>query len=233
MTPSASETKSRSRGSSASRTPTRLPGGFTTDDFGEFVPAEVTVIDSSSGLVPVTNANGVTIGTVQLPGNVQGALVVSSDTHAEVIDAVASIVLDVTVVGENGELITEFDDPIELCFNSDESKDDVSLGFYNDDNEWECEDYCLESTDSGVCGETKHLASFALLLDSGAGSSDECGSGSTDYLYVYLSAGAVGLAVITIVVFVVLLEVRVRVKAAQLNESFRSMNRSVNSLSTD
>ena len=192
------------------------------------------MIDPSEArpLVPVTNVEGQRVGTVSLPTDIRGTLVVGSDTTAEVIDDVVSLVLDVTVVGESGELITSFDDPIELCFETDQNEGDVCLGFYNENEEWECEDYCLQSTSDGVCGETDHLTSFALLLDSSAGSSDKCGSASTDYTYVYLSAGFVVFAVIVVVVGLIIAEARIRVKMRVREESFRSIERT-GALSSD
>lgn len=176
-------------------------------------------------MIPVTGENGERVGSVSLPSDISGTLVVSSDTTAEVIDDVVSLVLDVTVVGGSGELITSFDDPIELCFQTNESEGDVCLGFYNDNEEWECEDYCLESTSEGVCGETNHLTSFALLLDSSAGSDDKCGSASTDYMYVYLSVGFVLFAVIVVVIGALIGEYRLRARLKGREQSFRSIER--------
>lgn len=192
------------------------------------------MIDSAQGrpLVPVTSSDGQRVGTVALPTDIRGTLVVESDTEAEVIEEVVSLVLDVTVVGENGELITSFDEPIELCFETDQSEGDVCLGFYNDNEEWECEDYCLESTSEGVCGETRHLTSFALLLDSSAGSADKCGSGSTDYLYVYLSVSFVVAALIVVVIGALIGEYQLRSRLKFRERSLRSIEKT-GALSTD
>lgn len=195
------------------------------------VPTEVTMFDGSEvdRFVPVRDTDGGQVGSVLLPQDTVGALVISSDTDAVPISAVVSIIVDVTVIGANGELITEFDDPIEICFETDEDEGDVCLGFYNEEGNWECEDFCLEATNDGVCGETDHLTSFALLLDSSAGSGDKCGSESTNYVIAYLSIAFISAAIVAVIVLAVLVEIRLRVKAYMLENEFRTMERGATS----
>lgn len=162
--------------------------------------------------VVVEDTVGRPVGSVSVPPTGPGVLVVSGESDdVVIIPQVSSIVIDITVLDTDGNTVTSFDDPFEICFSSDEhGSGDVCLGFFNSDGEWECEDYCLEDTGDSLCGESRHLTNFALLLDSEAGSSSRCGSSSQDYLYIYLSVASVGAAVCIIILAAVMIEVRIR-----------------------
>lgn len=181
--------------------------------------------DQNTGPVPVRDTDGQEVGSVKPPPGVEGVLVVQgSDPSIEYISQVVSIALDVTIRGTDGKEQTQFSDDIEICISTEGfDSDDVCLGFYNDDNEWECEDYCVdESTNEDgqkqICGGTKHLTNFALLLSSEANSSARCGSSSDNLLYVYLSVAFVGAAICIVVMAVVLIEVRLRYGVRKTNK---------------
>ena len=90
-------------------------------------------------------------------------------------------IIDVTIYDANGIAVQPQND-IEICFHGTET-DDPCLGVLNElNNEWECEDACLEEDNDGMyCGNTPHLSRFTLLLDPGGISGNErCGSDSWD-----------------------------------------------------
>ena len=183
-------------------------------------------------MVPIQGRAGEQVGSVTLPDGTSGALVISGGEEVVIIDAVVSMIVDVTLVSDSGEEITDFDDPIEICFETDEDEGDVCLGFFNDDQKWECEDYCLDAKDGSLCGETEHLTNFALLL-SNVDSSDRCGSGSTNYVILYLSIALVVVAILSVVVVAVTFEVRVRWNSLVLENTFRDLERNTGGLTTD
>lgn len=164
---------------------------------------------------------------MSVPDGTEGVLVITTNEELPVTPEVSSFVLDVTVLNESGEEVTKFEEPLQLCFASSFSVDEVCLGFYNSKGEWECEDYCLTNEGSGVCGMTDHLTNFALLLDSSAGSDEKCGSESTDYLIIYLSIAFVGLAVCIVVAAIVVYEARHRWVIAEREASFRSIGKDI------
>ena len=90
-------------------------------------------------------------------------------------------IIDVTIVDENGVSLQPQGD-IEICIDSNGvDSDNPCLGFFNElNNEWECEDTCLEEDNKGLyCGITSHLSRFTLLLDPGGTTGNErCGSDS-------------------------------------------------------
>lgn len=167
---------------------------------------------TSSAPIVVEDTVGRSVGSVAAPPTGPGVLVVSGESEDVVIvPEVSSIVLDITVLDTDGNSVTSFDEPFEICFSSDEhGSGDVCLGFFNSDGKWECEDYCLEESNDGLCGQSRHLTNFALLLDSEAGSESRCGSGSEDYLYIYLSVAFVCAAVFIVIVAAVAIEIKIR-----------------------
>jgi hypothetical protein len=173
----------------------------------------------------VLDTDGTEVGSVKPPPDVEGVLVVQgSDTTVDYVPEVVSVALDVTIRSADGQEQTNFADDIEICFSTEGfDGDDVCLGFYTDKGTWECEDYCMDSStdadgQSQVCGGTKHLTNFALLLNNEAGSSSRCGSSSTDYLLVYLSIAFVGVAICIVVFAVVLIELRLRYSVRQTSK---------------
>ena len=73
---------------------------------------------------------------------------------------------------------------IEICFpQGDTSKKDSCLGYIDETQSppvWKCEDRCLKSKKENLCGKTKHLTNFALLLG-GMAKGGDC---SDNYGYV-------------------------------------------------
>ena len=157
----------------------------------------------------IVNGNGNPIGSVTLPEGVEGDLAI------QVIDIGLEFpVLDITL-SANGNLITQFDDPVEICFDvppeyNDIEVDEACLSFLNEDTgEFECQDKCLETNDSQICGETDHFTSFSILLDGGGSS---CGSDDELDTYFWLSLGFVGGAVYCIIFAMLLLEFKIRTR---------------------
>lgn len=183
--------------------------------------------------VVVQDTIGRPVGTVSVPSTGPGVLVVSGESEDVVIvPEVSSIVFDITVLDNDGNSVTSFDEPFEICFSSDEhGSGDVCLGFFNSDGEWECEDYCLEESDGRLCGESRHLTNFALLLSSEAGSSSKCGSDSQDFLYIYLSVAFVGAALCFVILAAVLIEIKIR-RSTQNTDTRLTYNSSRHSIPT-
>lgn len=89
----------------------------------------------------------------------------------------ASSVIDVTLIDENGNTVSQLDNDVEICLRPTPGADTSTscLGYLNDKNTWVCEDECLSGNDKGqLCGSTNHFTNFALLLTGGSGSSDKC-----------------------------------------------------------
>lgn len=192
----------------------------------------VTAFDGSESdrLVPIIDIDGEQVGSVTLFAGAVGALVITSDADIVPTNEVVSLAVDVTLVGGDGELLTAFDDPIEICFDTDEDEGDVCLGFLNKDGQWECEDLCLESSGDSLCGETDHLTNFALLLDSSAG--DGCGSKeAADYVVAYLSIAFVAVAIVVVLIFIVLVEKHIRTRIRLRRKEFRTIERATVALS--
>jgi len=216
VTPEASRSPSRSA-IGAAVVPTFVPNASASLCIGSFcvspntapapsdIPLEVELLnDSASTVKDVRNEQGQEVGRVRVPHDSGGAVLVvnKASDNVVLIDEVVTDVVDVTVVDSNGEVVDKFDgDELEVCFSTAEfDTDDVCLGFFNEDEQWECQDYCLSSTTSDegeelLCGNTDHLTNFALLLDTDAGSSSRCGSSSMDLLYVYLSVAFVCISI--------------------------------------
>ena len=107
----------------------------------------------------------------------------------------------------------EFEDEATICLevNDTQSLSDSCLGFFDvKDNEWKCEDPCLEVDNDGrACGTTNHFTSFAVLFQgTGAG---KCASDSDNQYYILHSGWQDMLLVlgcsIFIFVFLVLLAI--------------------------
>jgi len=100
-------------------------------------------------------------------------------------------IIDIEFFDLFGNPITQFEDPVEICFNLEFefNLNNACLAFFNErTGKFECQDECLYENNNGVCGETDHFTSFSILFQSGIG--DDCGSDDPiDYLLLYLSAG--------------------------------------------
>lgn len=198
------------------------------------IPTEVTTFDGSEvdRSVTIRDREGAEVGSVTVPEGTAGVLILASDARVVIIGDIVSQVVDITIVSTEGETITVFDDPIEICFETEEEEGDVCLGFFNDEGRWECEDYCLKSSDGRLCGESDHLTNFALLLST-ADSGEKCGSSSKEYVIAYLSMAFVVAAIVAVAVVVLSLEIRFRVKSQILEKSFRDLERATVDLTVD
>lgn len=171
----------------------------------------------------IFDSNGEEVAEVMINDGSNGVLVVSTpDDSSNVVvpGLVVSPVLDIRVFDENGGEKTQFTgDEVEICFaRNGIDPDEVCLGFFNKNSEWECEDYCLDATSAGICGKSDHLTNFALLLDSDAGSDSKCGSTEgSQMVYVYLSIALVACAVIAVLLGAVAVEIRLRYRRNKLD----------------
>ena len=130
----------------------------------------------------------------------------------------------------------------------DDNIDDLCLGYYDEDqDEWICEDSCLQETSNQgrieACGETDHFTNFAILLVGGGGvNGDPCAS-SGDFYFTgdwrgdAAVAGGVALIILFLCVSIVLVatikkEIEKRRLKDELNtagyplDSFSSSSRS-------
>lgn len=118
--------------------------------------------------------------------------------------------IDVVVMSPQGA-VTQFNsNPVTLCFFNVDTTDNRCLGFINDAGDWECEDYCLTGSGGAVCGDSDHLTSFAILLDTEGGSDSRCGSSSLDLRLVWASSALVISAVVVVLLVVAAYEVHLR-----------------------
>lgn len=191
----------------------------------------------------VTSEDGEPVGTVELPDSAaaDGSVVVVTSPRDDEFstDGVVfgSVVVDITVFDESGRSITEFEDPIEICLEVEEDEDDgeACLGFYvQEEDAWECEDPCLKrSSDSRqLCGDTDHLTTFSILLDSTGGGNDPCDSsdGSMDLTMTILSAGSICLFGLLAVLIMAAYEIRVRLRKQKFKNTMTSIERNLGSV---
>lgn len=163
----------------------------------------------------ITSPDGEPIGDVTIPPlNEESLLTIK--LVPEVLQPHGSgqpvtLVLDVVVTGPDGD-VTEFGmEPVRLCFRGVDTVNDRCLGFVNADDQWECEDYCLDTDgQEGICGNSDHLTNFAVLLDSRGGSNSRCGSSSQDWRLVWASAALVCVAMLVVLAAVLVIEIRLR-----------------------
>lgn len=94
---------------------------------------------------------------------------------------IVSAVIDLSLVDSDGNIIQP-SSHVEICFDVSNSRrnSDLCLGSYNEDNqEWKCDDYCLERRHNNLlCGTVNHFTNFAILLQGGG----ENGCGGNDYI---------------------------------------------------
>lgn len=133
-------------------------------------------------------------------------------------------VLDLVVTAAGGDITTFSGEPVRLCFVGVRNAENRCLGFVNKRGAWECEDYCLSTSDDKVCGNSSHLTNFALLLDNEGGSSSRCGASSQDWRLVWASAALVGVAICVVLIAIAAYEIRyrmaVRADDARLTRAF-------------
>ena len=167
---------------------------------------EVVVDDGGTTDLVLTDNNGDRIGSLRIKTRGPAVITVRAG-ESEDDDDVVSSVIDVTVDGE-------LDGDSTLCFVVDESRSDLRtkgcLGFYNDENEWECEDACLDVEDDEVCGKTSHFSTFAILLGGAGSAAGGCGV-STAYNGIFskvgydiaLGAGVMGLVLCCCLIIII------------------------------
>ena len=132
----------------------------------------------------------------------------------------ASRVLNITLLDEDGTSITQLDAPLIICLappDAAKKGDTFCLSYFDEKKEeWRCEDECLtdiptKGEETGersdlVCGETRHLTNFALLL---TGGNSACQS-SRDNTLSWVSLGMVAGAVVLVAFCGLVAEIQVR-----------------------
>ena len=99
----------------------------------------------------------------------------------------------------------------------DTDSDGACLSFLNENNEWECEDECLEKDvnengDSTLCGFTEHFTTFSILLN---GIDNQCNKNDTvlETAIAWMSFGLICCAFLFIAMGITLIEIRYRRRA--------------------
>jgi hypothetical protein len=149
------------------------------------------------------NNNNNIIGNINIPKTIinEGFVLViiqGYDTYYFDTYNTVSSIIDLTLFDSNDNEINNFEDPIEICLEVDQStinknndksdncsnnpKSDTNyipcLSFLNDFNKWECIDDNLKSDNNLLCGKTNHFTNFAILLN---GNTEKCNS-SENYI---------------------------------------------------
>ena len=141
-------------------------------------------------------------------------------------------VVNVTAFKANGEPIFTFEEPVEICLSvpPDTDKDEACLSFLNEDNEWECEDKCLdrevnERGDTLLCGSTGHFTTFSILF---TGIQNDCNNNDSpvDTAIAWLSFGLICFAIIFVAFGVIMIEIRYRKNAAEVEKLMKNARES-------
>lgn len=149
-------------------------------------------------------------------------------------DPIISSVIDVRLFTAGGQPITSFSESVRICLETDPSVDqevrcpslsvsfsssdkkkkkkDACLGYIDEEEDppkWKCEDKCVDKgAGDELCGKTKHLTNFAILL-TGVVGSDKCGGNYGyifgNYKYDLALVGGIALLVIILALLFVLL----------------------------
>ena len=91
------------------------------------------------------------------------------------------------------------------------------MAYYNlVSNEWVCEDKCPDKSKNMICGETKHLTSFALLLGGKASSCDS----SDETIFAWLSLAFVGFAIVICVIVAIGFEINLAIRRKNQKNEF-------------
>ena len=183
-----------------------------------------------STFVELQSPNGGIVGSLVIPDGLTNQLettlyitiVTNVPRNLSGQDFGAGTILNIVLVNNaNGELITELEAPLTICFAANKTKGNQCLGYFDEKkSKWKCEDKCLlrSKKDKSLCGQTSHLTNFALLLRStgggggGAEGDDPCGSPPSLTL-TWVSMGLIGGAIIIIGLAVVVIEVIYRRQA--------------------
>lgn len=171
-----------------------------------------------------------------------GAVVVVSAPEDDISTdgvVIGSVIVDITVFDESGRSVTEFDDSIEICLEVEEDEDDgeACLGFYDEEEGvWECEDPCLERSSNSrqLCGDTEHLTTFSILLDSSGGGNDPCNSSDDgmDLTMTIVSAGSVCCIALLALLVMLAYEARMRIRKRKFQNAMTSIERNLGSVQT-
>ncbi len=139
-------------------------------------------------------------------------------------DEIRSTVVDVSLANPLPDGSFNAEICLEVERTDGESKDDLCLGFFNEEKRrWECQDSCLERNNTArgrevLCGKTDHFTSFAILLAGGSVEGSGCGGDS--YLYVTGTwkgdSGLVGALILLMIVIGVILIGLSQIKALNL-----------------
>ena len=141
-------------------------------------------------------------------------------------------VVNITAFTDNGIPILTFGEPVEICLavTPETDKNGACLSFLNENNEWECEDECLdkdvnENGDTTLCGFTDHFTTFAILF---TGVDTKCNKDDTvlDTTIAWISFGLICCALVFIVIGIILIEIRYRRRALEFEELVKNARES-------
>jgi len=192
------------------------------------------VQDSEDSSIPLVDSLGEQVGQVDVPGglleggspgSVLSIALVSNVSTTRYRNQVGSVLLDLTIRDDRGVPITQLKESMTICLQESQSYnlDDACLGYYDTQHGiWRCEDTCLQKQDSGLCGKTSHLTSFALLLQGNA-DGDPCG-GSRSYVITWVSVAFIGAALLVVIGFALIIELRIRWRRIQRNSLVRNLS---------
>lgn len=137
---------------------------------------------------------------------------------------VGTTVIAIELFDDNGNPITQLDEPLTICLEADSlpglDSDQMCLSFYDEEEQaWLCEDNNLmDSGDNQLCGTTPHLTNFALLLSGGGAS-----SAGWDKTMGWLTLGFTAGAVVIILASLVVLEIKMRYQTAKQTTQLRNL----------
>ena len=188
-------------------------------------------MNGQSQFILLSNSSGI-VGGVFIPRNLH-----SSTNVTLIIESVpessgrpiANSILDITLVDEDGQAISQLNFELTVCFPKPEGKknEQLCLSYYDETRDkWICQDKCLtkpENKDSLLCGQTDHLTNFALLFTGSNGKKDEpCQSDNPGHVLSWLSLGFVSGAFLIIILSVPIIEVYYR-KNAKKRHNFEGV----------
>ena len=177
--------------------------------------------------------SGVLIGTLSIPSGLSQRslstlnIVVVSGIPADFSRQLGGLILDITLLDRNGNLVTKLDDPLSICLPRppELARKDICLGFYDErQSRWKCEDPCLTNKDSKslLCGQTDHLTNFALLLTGNLKGGDPCNP-AVEKTLSWISVGFVAGAIILVILSGIAVEIWVRVRILKENRELQQL----------
>ena len=192
-------------------------------DFQTTGPTQVS-ISSSELSVDVTIPGG----TDDFPENSQIFVDIVQINGYESVGLISTEAVDINVFTPGGDPITRFAQPVEICLSVPENVDrnDACLSFLNENNEWECQDECLDSKtnergEKALCGETDHFTTFALLFSIDG---EDCNNDNQDLNATlgWLTLALVILAICIVMIAVGGIEIVYRKQRWQLNKQLKA-----------